>query len=108
MAKKNQQLIRIRLRSFDQGQLDRAIADIIETARRTGAVVVGPIPLPTKKEIHTVLRSPHVDRKSREQFQLVTHTRLIELHNPPVTTIESLKNINIPAGVDIRVKAKAA
>jgi small subunit ribosomal protein S10 len=104
MAKQFKQRIRIRLRSFDQRLLDRAAADIVETAKRTGAKVAGPIPLPTKIERYTVLRSPHVDRKSREQFDLVTHNRLVEIIDPPVNTLDALRGLVLAAGVDIKLK----
>lgn len=104
-AKHQKQKIRIRLKGFDQRQLDRSTADIVETAKRTGARVVGPIPLPTKREIYTVLRSPHVDRKSREQFEIRTHKRLIDILDPTGKTIDALKTLTLPAGVDIKIKA---
>ncbi|MCH9609237.1 MAG: 30S ribosomal protein S10 [Chlamydiales bacterium] len=103
MSKK--QKIRIRLKGFDQRQIDRSTGDIVETAKRTGARVVGPIPLPTKREIYTVLRSPHVDRKSREQFEIRTHKRLIDILDPTGKTIDALKTLSLPAGVDIKIKA---
>lgn len=105
MAKQQRQKIRIRLKGFDQRQLDRSTADIVETAKRTGARVVGPIPLPTKREIYTVLRSPHVDRKSREQFEIRTHKRLVDILDPTGKTIEALKTLSLPAGIDIKIKA---
>ncbi len=105
MAKQPTSKIRIRLKAYDQRLLDRATADIVETAKRTGARVVGPIPLPTKKEIFTVLRSPHVDRKSREQFESRTHIRLLDILNPTPDTIDKLKVLPVAAGVDIKIKA---
>ena len=99
------QKIRIRLKAYDQRLLDRSTADIVETAKRTGATVVGPIPLPTKREIYTVLRSPHVDRKSREQFEIRTHKRLVDILSPTSKTIDALKTLNLPAGVDIKIRA---
>ena len=105
MVKTFKQRIRIRLRSFDQRLLDRSAIDIVETAKRTGAKVAGPIPLPTKIERYTVLRSPHVDRKSREQFELITHNRMIEIIDPPHKTLDALKGLTLPAGVDIKLKA---
>lgn len=105
MGKQQKQKIRIRLKGFDQRQLDRSTADIVETAKRTGARVAGPIPLPTKREIYTVLRSPHVDRKSREQFEIRTHKRLIDILDPTGKTIDALKTLSLPAGVDIKIKA---
>ena len=97
--------IRIRLKAFDQRTLDRSVLDIVETAKRTGARVVGPIPLPTRREIYTVLRSPHVDRKSREQFEMRTHVRVLDLLDPTPDTIDTLKILPIAAGVDIKIKA---
>ena len=85
--------IRIRLKGYDQKVLDQATADIVETAKRTGALIIGPIPIPTKREIFTVLRSPHVHRKSREQFEIRTHSRLLEILNPSMDTIENLKTL---------------
>lgn len=105
MAKQQKQKIRIRLKGYDQRQLDRSTLDIVETAKRTGARVVGPIPLPTRREIYTVLRSPHVDRKSREQFEMRTHKRLIDILDPTGKTIDALKTLTLPAGVDIKIKA---
>jgi small subunit ribosomal protein S10 len=99
------QKIRIRLKGYDQRILDRSTADIVETAKRTGAGVAGPIPLPTRREIYTVLRSPNVDRKSREQFEIRTHKRLIDILNPTSKTIDALKTLTLPAGVDIKIKA---
>jgi small subunit ribosomal protein S10 len=104
-TKKQKQKIRIRLKGFDQRQLDRSTVDIVETAKRTGARVVGPIPLPTKREIYTVLRSPHVDRKSREQFEIRTHKRLVDILDPTGKTIDALKTLALPAGIDIKIKA---
>lgn len=97
--------IRIRLKGYDQRILDRSTSDIVETAKRTGARVVGPIPLPTKREIYTVLRSPHVDRKSREQFEIRTHIRMLDILNPTLDTIDKLKVLPVAAGVDIKIKA---
>ena len=106
MTKKSEkQKIRIRLNGYDQRVLDCATADIVETAKRTGARVLGPIPLPTKKERHTVLRSPHVDRKSREQFEMRTHARLLDILNPTGKTIDQLKTLTLAGGVDIKIKA---
>ncbi len=99
------QKIRIRMKAYDQRLLDRSTMDIVETAKRTGAAVVGPIPLPTKREIYTVLRSPHVDRKSREQFEIRTHKRLVDILSPTAKTIDALKTLNLPAGVDIKIRA---
>jgi len=101
----SKQRIRIRLKGFDPRTLDRSTADIVETAKRTGARVVGPIPLPTRREVITVLRSPHVDRKSREQFEARTHKRMIDILHPTGKTIDALKTLSLPAGVDIAIKA---
>jgi small subunit ribosomal protein S10 len=101
------QRIRIRLKAYDQRVLDRSVTDIVETTMRTGATIVGPIPLPTSCEKVTVLRSPHIDRKSREQFETRTHRRLIDILNPSSKTIDALKTLTLPAGVDIKIKAYA-
>jgi small subunit ribosomal protein S10 len=98
------QRIRIKLQSYDHKVLDQCVTDIVDTAKRTGAKVSGPILLPTKIERYTVLRSPHVDKRSREQFEIRTHKRLIDLTEPTAKTIDSLRNLNVPAGVDIRIK----
>ena len=105
MGKQSRQKIRIRLKGYDQRVLDRAAVDIVETAERTGARIAGPIPLPTKREIYTVLRSPHVDRKSREQFVIRTHIRMLDILNPTPDTIDKLKVLPVAAGVDIKIKA---
>ena len=99
------QKIQIRMEAYDHEALDQSAADIIDTAKRTGAVVCGPIPLPTRIERFTVLRSPHVNKKSREQFEIHTHKRLIYISEPTGQTIDSLSSMNMPAGVDIRIKA---
>lgn len=105
VKKVQRQKIRIRLKGFDQRLLDRSTLDIVETAKRSGATVVGPIPLPTRREIYSILRSPNIDRKSQEQFEIRTHKRLVDIENPTGNTIESLKTLNLPAGVDIKIKA---
>lgn len=106
MAKAHaRQRIRIRLKGYDQRVLDRAVADIVETAKRTGARIAGPIPLPTDIERYTVLRSPHVDSKSREQFEMRTHKRTLDLVDPTAATIDQLKGLAVAAGVDIKIKA---
>ena len=99
-----QQKIRIKLMAYDHRLLDLSAKEIVETAKRTGAMVAGPIPLPTRREIFTVLRSPHVDKKSREQFEMRTHKRLIDILNPPPQTVEALMQLDLPAGVDIEIK----
>ena len=96
--------IRIRLKAFDYRILDTSTHEILDTARRTGARVVGPIPLPTHISRYTVNRSPHVDKKSREQFEIRTHKRLVLITDPSPKTVDSISRLNLPAGVDIRVK----
>ena len=96
--------IRIKLKGYDHRLLDQSAAEIVESARRTGASVAGPVPLPTKREIYTVLRSPHIDKKSREQFQMKTHKRLLDIMNPTSKTIDALKKLDLPAGVDVEIK----
>jgi small subunit ribosomal protein S10 len=100
----NQQKIRIKLQSYDHRVLDRSVAEIVNTARNTGARVVGPIPLPTKIERYTVNRSPFVDKKSMDQFEIRTHKRLLDIINPTSSTVDDLKKLNLPAGVDISIK----
>ena len=96
--------IRIRLRAFDHQLLDKSTTDIVETAKRTGARVAGPVPLPTEMRRYTVLRGPHVDKKSREQFEVRTHKRLLDIIEPTAKTVDELKKLNLPAGVDIQIK----
>ena len=98
------QRIRIRLKSFDHRVLDVSASEIVETARRTGARVAGPIPLPTRIERFTVYRSPHVNKKSMEQFEIRTHKRLLDIIDPTIKTVDELKKLNLPAGVDITIK----
>ena len=98
------QNIRIRLRGFDNSLLDSSTLDIINTAKRTGAQVKGPIPLPTRIERYTVLRSPHIDKKSREQFESRTHKRLIDIIEPTPQTVEALMKLDLASGVDIEIK----
>ena len=97
--------IRIRLKAYDSRILDQSTGEIVETAKRTGARLAGPIPLPTAKNKWTVLRSPHVDKKSREQFEIRTHKRLIDIVQATAKTIEALNKLSLPAGVDIKIKA---
>lgn len=104
MAEAAKQKIRIRLKAYDYRIIDKSSKHIIETAVRTGARVVGPIPLPTDRKITTVLRSPHVDKDSREQFEMRIHKRLIDVVDPTSSTIDSLMNLDLPAGVDIEIK----
>ena len=97
--------IRIRMEAFDHEALDKSAKDIVETAKRTGAKVAGPVPLPTRIERYTVLRSPHIDKKAREQFEIRTHKRLIYIEEPTSKTVDALSKLDMPAGVDIRIKA---
>ena len=99
-----QQRIRIRLRAYDHRILDQSVGRIVETARRTGAMVAGPVLLPTQIKKYTVLRSPHVDKKSREQFEMRVHKRLIELRSPTNKTVDELMKLDLPAGVDVEIK----
>ena len=98
------QMIRIRLKAYDHQLIDASAAKIVETAKRNGASVSGPIPLPTKKEVVTILRSPHVNKDSREQFERRTHKRLIDILNPSQKTVEALMSLDLPAGVEIEIK----
>ena len=98
------QRIRIRMQAYDHRVLDQAVTEIIETARGTGSQVVGPIPLPTRIERWTVNRSPHVDKKSMDQFEMRTHKRLLDIVGPTAKTVDELKKLNLPAGVDITIK----
>ena len=97
--------IRIRLKAYDYRVLDQSTSEIVETAKRTGARLAGPIPLPTAKNKWTVLRSPHVDKKSREQFEIRTHKRLIDIFEPTPQTVDALMKLDLPAGVDVEIKA---
>ncbi len=99
-----QQKIRIRLKGFDHRLLDTSCEKIVETANRTNAMAVGPIPLPTHRRIYCVLRSPHVDKDSREHFETRTHRRIIDIYQPSSKTIDALMKLDLPAGVDIEVK----
>ena len=98
------QSIRISLRAYDHILLDKSTDKIVKTAKSTGAIISGPIPLPTNRSIYTVLRSPHVDKKSREQFQTKIHKRMIDIINSTPKTVESLMKLDLPAGVDIEIK----
>ena len=99
-----EQRIRIRLKSYDFRVLDQSAGDIVETAKRTGARISGPIPLPTRIERFSVNRSPHADKKSMEQFEIRTHKRLLDIIGPTAKTVDELKKLNLPAGVDISIK----
>lgn len=98
------QKIRIRLKSYDHRILDQSALEIVETAKRTGAKVVGPIPLPIHKSRYTVLRSPHVDKKSREQFEIRTYKRLLDILEPTPETVDALMKLDLAAGVDVEIK----
>ena len=100
----NQEMIRIRLKAYDHQLIDSSAAEIVETAKRNGSAVSGPIPLPTKTEIVTILRSPHKYKDSREQFERRTHKRLIDILNPNQKTVEALMSLDLPAGVEIEIK----
>lgn len=96
--------IRIKMQAYDHRVLDQAVSEIVETAKGTGSQVVGPIPLPTRVERFTVNRSPHVNKKSMDQFEMRTHKRMFDILDPTVKTVEELKKLNLPAGVDISIK----
>jgi small subunit ribosomal protein S10 len=98
------QKIRIRLKAYDHRVLDQSVRQIVDTAERTGAMVVGPVPLPTRIEKFTVIRSPFIDKDSREQFEIRTHKRLIDVVEPSSKTIDALVRLNLPAGVDVEIK----
>ena len=98
------QKIRIRLKAYDYRILDQSVGEIVETVKRTGAKVSGPIPLPTRISRYTVLRSPHVDKKSREQFELVSHRRILDIISPSDQTMDALMKLNISSGVDVEIK----
>ncbi len=102
-----QEIIRIRMEAYDHAALDQSAAEIVDTAKRTNSVVHGPIPLPTRVEKYTVLRGPHVNKKSRQQFEIRTHKRLIDIVQATAKTIEALNKLSLPAGVDIKIKANA-
>jgi small subunit ribosomal protein S10 len=98
------QNIRIRLKAFDHRVLDQSTGEIVNTAKRTGAQIRGPIPLPTRIERYTVLRSPHIDKKSREQFEIRTHKRLLDIVDPTPQTVDALMKLDLAAGVDVEIK----
>ncbi len=100
------QNIRIRLKAFDHRVLDQSTHEIVNTAKRTGAQVRGPIPLPTRIERFTVLRGPHIDKKSREQFEIRTHKRLLDIVDPTPQTVDALMKLDLAAGVDVEIKLK--
>ncbi len=97
--------IRIRLKAYDHRVLDQSVRDIVDAVRRTGGRVAGPVPMPTRIERYTVLRSPHIDKKSREQFEMRTHKRLLDILEPTSQTVDALMKLDLPAGVDVEIKA---
>mgnify|MGYP000739735553 FL=1 len=99
------QKIRIKLKSYDHNLVDKSAEKIVKTVKMTGAVVSGPIPLPTEKKIFTVLKSPHVNKKAREQFQLCTHKRLLDIYTSSSRTVDALSKLDLPSGVDVEIKA---
>ena len=103
-AGRENQKIRIRLKAFDYSLLDQSAKEIVETAKRTGALISGPFPMPTKIEKFTVLRSPHVDKKSREQFEIRTHKRLLDILSPTQQTVDALMRLDLSAGVEVEIK----
>ncbi|MDE0460086.1 MAG: 30S ribosomal protein S10 [Chromatiales bacterium] len=98
------QTIRIRLKAFDHKLIDQSAAEIVDTARRTGAMVKGPIPLPTRKERYTILVSPHVNKDARDQYELRTHKRILDIVNPTDKTVDALMKLDLAAGVDVQIK----
>ena len=96
--------IQIRLKAYDHNLLDKSMGKIVNTAKNTGALIIGPIPLPTKRSVYTVVRSPHVDKKSREQFEIKIHKRIVDLMNATSKTVDALMQLDMPAGVDIEIK----
>ena len=104
MAGESTERIRIRMEAFDHEVLDRTAHEIVDTAQRTGALVHGPIPLPTRIERYTVLRSPHIDKKSREQFEMRTHKRVLDIVDPTPQTVDALMKLDLAAGVDVEIK----
>jgi len=105
VAGQTNEVIRIRMEAYDHAVLDQSAAEIVDTAKRTGSIVHGPIPLPTRIERYTVLSSPHIDKKARQQFEIRTHKRLIDILQANAKTIEALNKLSLPAGVDIKIKA---
>lgn len=105
MAGQSKEVIRIRMEAYDHAVLDECASNIVDTVKRTDAIAHGPIPLPTRIERYTVLSSPHVDKKARQQFEIRTHKRLIDIERATARTIEALNKLNLPAGVDVKIKA---
>ncbi|MFM7077128.1 MAG: 30S ribosomal protein S10 [Planctomycetaceae bacterium] len=107
MAGSAQEIIRIRMEAYDHSVLDQSAAEIVDTAKRTNSEVHGPIPLPTRIERYTVLSSPHIDKKARQQYEIRTHKRVIDIVQATAKTIEALNKLSLPAGVDIKIKASS-
>ena len=105
MAGHSQEIIRIRMEAYDHSVLDQSAAEIVDTAKRTNSEVHGPVPLPTRIERYTVLSGPHVDKKARQQFEIRTHKRLIDIFEPTPQTVDALMKLDLPAGVDVEIKA---
>lgn len=97
------QKMRIKLRAYDNVILDKSVQEIVETAKKSGAIISGPVPLPTKKRVYTILRSPHVNKRSREQFEIRIHRRLIDIHEADARIVDGMMKIDLPAGVDIEL-----
>ncbi|MDD3588967.1 MAG: 30S ribosomal protein S10 [Thermoguttaceae bacterium] len=108
MSTSGNDIIRIRMEAYDYAALDQSAMEIVETAKRTGSIVRGPIPLPTRREIYTILSSPHVDKKARQQYEIRTHKRVIDIVQATAKTIDALNKLSLPAGVDIKIKATGA
>ena len=104
MAGSTQEIIRIRMEAYDHAVLDQSAAEIVDTAKRTNSEVHGPIPLPTRVERYTVLSSPHIDKKARQQYEIRTHKRLMDILNPTDKTVDALMKLELPAGVDVQIK----
>ena len=100
----NENKIRIRLKAYDYRLLDKSVAEIVKNTKNTGAKIVGPIPLPTERSLYTVLKSPHVNKKAQEQFEMLVHKRLIDIVNPTPQTTGALKKLNLPAGVHVEIR----
>ena len=107
MSMQGNEVIRIRMEAYDHAILDQSAAEIVDTAKRTGSIVHGPIPLPTRIERYTVLSSPHVDKKARQQFEIRTHKRLVDIAQATAKTIDALNKLSLPAGVEVKIKATA-
>ncbi len=108
MSTSGNDIIRIRMEAYDHATLDQSALEIVDAAKRTGSIVRGPIPLPTRIEEYTVLSSPHVDKKARQQFEIRTHKRVIDIVQATAKTIDALNKLSLPAGVDVKIKATGA